>query len=108
MKTLNEALDEFIQSILDTPEYKEYQEEKAKIRQWPELKERIDEFRQRNFELQQIKDQNRFLEEMERFEREFEDFTSDSRVHEFLKKELSFCRMMQEINRKVTENLDFE
>ncbi len=108
MRTLGESVDDFIQAILETPEYQHYHEEKEKMHQWPELKEKIDEFRRRNMEIQQIRDENRFLDEMEKFEREFEDFTSDSRIHEFLKRELSFCRMMQEINRKVTDSLDFE
>ena len=45
---------------------------------------------------------------MEAFEREYEKFREDPLVEEFLDAELAFCRMMQEIDVKLAEAVDFE
>ena len=50
----------------------------------------------------------KLLEETEKLQNEYEEFHSDSRVHDFLAKELAFCRMMQNINYKITESIHFE
>ena len=48
------------------------------------------------------------LDKMEAFEREYEKFREDPLVEEFLDAELAFCRMMQEIDVKLAEAVDFE
>lgn len=108
MNTLDVAVDGLIGIIQSTEEYKDYQATKEKICEWPELKKKIDEFRIRNFEIQQMTDDKQLFEEVEKFEQEYETFREDSRVHDFLKKELAFCRMMQEVNYKITESLEFD
>ena len=45
---------------------------------------------------------------MDAFEQEFERFREDPVVDEFLRAELAFCRMMQEINLYITEAVNFE
>lgn len=45
---------------------------------------------------------------MDAFEKEYEEFREDSMVDDFLRAELAFCRMMQEITLCITEMVDFE
>ena len=45
---------------------------------------------------------------MDAFEKEYEKFRENPIVDDFLKAELAFCRLMQEINMIITEELDFE
>ena len=108
MDNLDTIIEHFVDAIKATKEYREYQEEKEKVRQWPELKEQIDDFRRKHVKIQQITDENRLLEEMEKFENQYEKFREDKRVHDFLEKELAFCRMMQYVNNGIMEALDFE
>ena len=65
--------------------------------QYPDLKKQIDEFRYRNFKLQNETDADRLFDETDRFEREYEEFRKNPIVSDFLAAELAFCRMYQEI-----------
>lgn len=47
------------------------------------------------------------FQRIEEFEREYEKFRENPLVSDFLAAELDFCRMMQEMNNRVTAALDF-
>lgn len=106
MDSLEHATDVFISAILDSGVYRTYRAELDKVKQIPELKEQIDEFRKRNFELQSSADND--FEKIDRFEKEYEDFRSNPIVADFLAAELDLCRMIQEITMRITEELKFE
>ena len=48
------------------------------------------------------------FDKMDAFEREYEKFRENPIVDDFLKAELAFCRLMQELETFVTQELDFE
>ena len=48
------------------------------------------------------------LDRMEAFEREYEKFREDPLVDDFLRAELAFCRMMQEVYALLADDIDFE
>lgn len=108
MGELDRIINDFVEAIKATEEYQEFEEEKEKFRQWPELKAQVDEYRVQNFCLQQITDEGRLLDEMERFEKKYEKLLEDKRVNNFLERELAFCRMMQYVNHGIMESLEFE
>ena len=72
------------------------------------MREKIDEYRVRNFELQNSVQTEDLLDKLDDFEREYEKFREDPLVEEFLDAELAFCRMMQEIGLYVTDQMHFE
>jgi len=74
---------------------------------YPELKAKIDEYRERNFLIQTSEDGNT-LEQLEAFENEYSDFRENPMVSDFLAAELDFCRMMQSVNLRITEGVHFE
>ena len=45
---------------------------------------------------------------MEAFEQEYMKFRENPLVEDFLRAELAFCRMMQEVNILITAEIDFE
>lgn len=106
MSKIDSALEHLIATILDSEEYREYDEQRNKVNQFPELKAQIDEFRKRNFQLQ-ASDDNAF-DKIDQLEREYSDFMENSLVSDFLAAELAFCRMMQDINLRLTEAMHFE
>lgn len=106
MNTIDIALNRLAAAILDSTEYKEYDTQRKRVNEHPELKAQIDEFRRRNFELQTSAD-NAF-EKLEEFEKGYSDFRENPMVSDFLAAELAFCRMMQDINLRLTEALHFE
>lgn len=103
---MERALDTYIQAILESPEYKKYAEILDKVKLYPDLKEQIDEFRTRNFEMQRSEDTA--FEKLEAFERQYGNFMDIPMVAEFLEAELAFCRMMQQNNNVIMNAVRFE
>ncbi len=108
MDGVRSVTEQLIREIKDTEEYFNYQEQKEKIKEWPELKVQLDEYRLRNFELQNRVDPANLFEEIDHFHKEYEEFREDVRVASFLEAELAFCRMIQGIYDSIMENIDFE
>jgi cell fate (sporulation/competence/biofilm development) regulator YlbF (YheA/YmcA/DUF963 family) len=106
MRNMEEALVGLIGAIKESDEYLEYTRAKEKVKEFPELKALIDEYRWRNYELQN--DENIGFEKVEEFEKEFAELWENPLAADFLEAELAFCRMMQEVNLRITESLDFE
>ena len=106
MNGVEEAVRHLIDAVLESDTYHEYDRQRKKVNQVPDLKEQIDDFRVRNFELQ-MSDDNA-LEKIEQFEREYATFRENQLVSDFLSAELAFCRMVQGINTRIAEAINFE
>lgn len=106
MKNIDAATDDFIAAILATGVYAAYVQELAKVKQQPELKAQIDDFRKRNHEMQMSADLD--FNRLDQFEKEYEEFRANPLVADFLAAELDLCRMMQRINTRITAGLQFE
>ena len=102
---MERALNLYIQEILSSAEYKRYARIRDKVKEYPDLKNRIDAFRTQNFELQRSEDA---FDKLDQFEREYEALAEDPMVSEFLAAELAFCRMMQENNNIIMRAIHFE
>ena len=105
-ENVNEAVKQLVDAIRNTDAYLEYQRQLVRVKEQPELKRQIDDFRTRNFELQTSKDTN--FDKIDQFARENEAFRENPLVSDFLAAELAFCRMMQEIGLYVTDQMHFE
>ena len=102
------AVDKFVASIKETETYKKFSEQLQLIKQQPQLYEKVNEFRQRNFELQNSEQTDDLFEKIDAFEKEYEKFREEPLVDNFLRTELALCRMMQKVDAMITEKLDFE
>lgn len=105
---VQEALEQLAQAIKDSDIYREYRRQSEKVDNTGDMREKIDEYRVRNFELQNSVQTEDLLDKLDAFEREYEKFREDPLVEEFLDAELAFCRMMQEIDVKLAEAMVFE
>lgn len=103
---MNEAVNYFVDAIIHTKEYQTYMIEKDRIKQNSDLKEEVDAYRKKNFEMQS--NINITFEEMELFEKEHAELTEQPEVSDFLEAEMAFCRMMQEIHIQITEAIEFD
>lgn len=103
---IQKSVQELTTDILESDIYQEYHKQLALVKQQPDLKTRIDEFRTRNLALQT--GENTTFEQLDCFEREYADFREDPLVDDFLAAELALCRMLQRINRVLIEAIDFE
>lgn len=107
-KEIIEAARDFADKIMTPDAYREYLYQREKIKKQPEIYEKVNEFRQRNFDLQNETDSEDMLDRMEAFEREYEKFRENPLVDDFLQAELAFCRMMQEVYVLLADEIDFE
>ncbi len=103
---MEQSLQAYIEKLLKSKEYQKYVEQRERVKQYPDLKKQIDEFRRRNFEMQNSEDL--VFEKIEFFEKEYEDFRDNPLVADFLEAELAFCRMMQRHYGEVMRAIDFE
>ena len=100
--------EELVQAILASEEYREYLECLAKIKEQPELYERVGDYRKRNFELQNMDVNDNMFDEVMRFQMENSAIRKNALVNQFLKAELSVCRMLQDIIRTISDNVDLD
>lgn len=107
-KEIIEAARRFAGTIMASDTYKDYLFQREKIKKQPDLYEQVNEFRQRNFDLQNEADGDELFDSMEAFEKEYEKFRENPFVDDFLRAELAFCRMMQEVYVLLAEEIDFE
>lgn len=106
---VEEALGGLIDALLESPEYENYHNAQKEISRDRELQEKVDEYRRRNFELQQsTQDPDQLVAETEKLDKEFEELRSNSTVHRFLASELGFIRMMQAVYGQIMDELDFD
>ena len=108
MMDVQEALEQLAQAVKESEVYREYRRQSERVDNAGDMREKIDEYRVRNFELQNSVQTEDLLDKLDDFEREYEKFREDPLVEEFLDAELAFCRMMQEIDVKLAEAMDFE
>lgn len=106
MSNVEQALDNLVEAIKESEQYKDYNRCLEQVKKDTALKAAIDEFRRRNFELQNSVDYD--FGKMEEFEKEYEEFRENPLVSDFLSAELGFCRMLQQIGDRIVEEVHFE
>ncbi len=106
MNNIDRSLQLLIADVLASDIYQEYTRQRDLVKAQPGLKAQIDEYRVRNLELQ-INGRTTF-EELDNFERKYAGLRDNPLVGDFLAAELAFCRMMQDINLRLTEAIHFE
>lgn len=106
MDNMDNAVNQLIKAILESDTYREYALRLEQIKQQPGLKEKADDFRTRSYLLQM--DGDAALDKFDQYEREFEEFIENPYVADFFTAELALCKMIQDIDTRITEALQFE
>lgn len=97
-----------IGEIRSTPEYLWYEEKLTEIKKDPVLYQRVNEMREKNFQLNQKENSEEILELMDALTNEYEDVINIKLVSEFMEAEAGFCRVMQTFIDSVTMGLEFD
>lgn len=108
MGRVEAAVKELISAIIDSPEYREFDRQLEIMRENPDLKHQIDEFRHDNFVLQRSGEPDELFDKLDEFSQKYEDFRRNPLVDPFLNAEAEFCRLIQEINQEIVEAVNFE
>ena len=96
---------QLIREIRKSNEYNQFRRLEAKISQEPELKEQVDAYRRKRYELQNAEDSDRELQQMEK---ECEELLSKTVVRDFLVSEQKLMMMMQNILLSITDAVDLD
>lgn len=107
-KDVMEAARRLAGIIRETDTYKEYVRCREIMRKQPELYAQVNEYRRKNFDIQNDSESSELFDRMEAFEREYREFRENPMVDDFLRAELALCRMVQEMNVLLTVEIDFE
>lgn len=108
-RKLLEVTDQLIDVIKETQIYKRYRIQCEKVEKQPEIKEKMDEYRTKNFNLQNSSFEGEEMQNhLEALQREYESVLKNPLVADFLTAELDFCRLMQFVNLKMADAMDFE
>ena len=107
MTDITELSNQVINTIHETDEYIAYIETRNELRKDPALYERVNEFRAKNFLLQQA-DSDDLLDMMDALTNEYEDVINIELVSEFITAEVALCRLVQEFNHRLIDGLDFD
>lgn len=104
---MEEKAMELSNAILESEEYKQYLTAKCALDQKQELLLRVNEYRKKNFYIQNSEGGNK-QEEIRRLTGEYYDVLNEKIVSDFLQAELLLCRCIQKINAIMMERLDFD
>lgn len=105
---LRAIADKYIEDIKSTDEYMTYSGAVSVLERIPDLMDRVNEYRQENFRLQNRYEGDELFDKLDELQNKYEDILNDGRVSLFLHAESGFCKMMQEINNYVVEGFDFK
>lgn len=98
----------FAKEVKQSEVYQEYERLLARLKEQPELYGKVNEFRKRNFDIQNNGSPDNMMERLEELDREYAWLRENALVDDFLDAEVRFCRMMQEIDALIVGELDFQ
>lgn len=108
MRNVARCTQELTAAIRSSQAYMDFERAKDEIRDNPELRAQLNQFRRKNYELQNEKSGADWYEVVEDFEKENEEFRKNPLVEEFLRNELDLCRMIQRINQSIADVVQLE
>lgn len=74
---------DFIRGIKGSEEFREYKAGLERIQEEPDLYDKVNEFRKKNYMLQNAEDSEDYIERLEELDREFEDVRAIPMVDDF-------------------------
>lgn len=105
---IRSAIMTFVQEVKQSEAYSNYSLQLKRMKEQPELYGKVNEFRKKNFDIQNSEFPENVMERLEDLEREYAWLREDALAEDFLQAELAFCRMMQEVDVLVVRELDFQ
>lgn len=108
MDKIQTCLHALIDAIQEGEAYQHYMACEEKLKQQPELREKIDEFRTAVYHLNNDDSADDIFEKIDQFENKYQEFRRNPLVNEFLEAEVDVCRMLQRITNKIQGSADIQ
>lgn len=105
MDTIKDKVEELIAAIQESAEYQNFQAAGERVKDIDGLEDKVREFCWKNYELQKSNAEDLY-EKVEAFEEQYRGFRENPIVSEYLEYELRMCRLLQEINTRITSSVD--
>ena len=94
-------------AVLDSEEYRNYDMHRRLLNETPELKARVNEFREANV-LMQMEHNGENRTEMQELADGYNDILTNSVAREFLNSELILCKMIQQLSAIILDDIELE
>lgn len=107
MSEVENEVNSLIEAIKTSKTYCEYDKQRNKVKENPELMQQLNRYREEVFNLQNS-DGPDVEKRMDELSDRYADFLDESLVCDFLDAESSLCKMMQRLTDEIIDNLDFE
>lgn len=98
---------ELSNAILGSDVYKRFINARESLKKHEELCAKANEYRHKNFIIQNSTSNNR-VDELRELENEYRDILKNTIVREYLNAELLLCRTIQKINEIIVDGLDMD
>lgn len=108
MKQAIELAGRLNERIKNSEEYQRYVKTDRQLKAEPELYERYNEFRRRNYDLQFSEGDSNLYDEVFNLVKEYDTILQDSVVNDFILAEQRLCAMMQEVYAVLSEGLELD
>lgn len=105
---IREYTNKYIEQLKTSDEYVNYNNQLTVIRNFPDLMEQINAYREENFMIQNRYEGDELFDKMEEFTNKYESLMENPRAYDFIHSEAAFCRMIQEISTDIVEGLNFQ
>ncbi|MDO5156083.1 MAG: YlbF family regulator [Eubacteriales bacterium] len=96
------------QAILESEEYRCYQDARRKVLQNVELYQAMNAFRRKNYELQNVEDGLNHYEDIRNLTKEYEQILKHPLVNDFLRAEQIISRKMNKVYEVIVEGVDMD
>lgn len=96
------------QQFLESPEYLRYISARTRLKEQAEVYERLNDFRRRNFELQNSDTESNLFDELTGLSKEYADILNLEIVNEFLTAEQRVCRMLRSLYETMSDGIEFD
>lgn len=108
MSAVEESTKQLVDTIKNSIIYQNYQNCRKEIQQYPEKMQALQEFRMRNYELQNSTENIDLYNEIDKLEQRYSSYRNDPIVETYLEAENSFFRLLRKVNWEIIESLDVE
>lgn len=92
---------ELLEALRECEEYKVFEENKERMKEHPELRAQMDEFRKKVYLIQNSNTPTDMLEEMSKLFKERQEIYKEPMVAEYMEAELHMCRILQKISMEI-------
>ncbi len=97
-----------VSAIKNGSVYKEYCAALKAVQQIPGLKDQVDEIRCLNYRVQNISEEAKLYEEMDKLDKKMESLSQILEVNRFLDAELALCRQLQDIGTAIHQGIHLD